>query len=66
MAFDAYHLWLGIPSQDQPADNYRLLAIARFEGRRLSYSDQARTRAENTAAGVAELKTALPGCSIQR
>ncbi|MGH7140336.1 MAG: 3-keto-disaccharide hydrolase [Pirellulales bacterium] len=31
MSFDAYHKWLGIPPQEQPADYYRLLAIARFE-----------------------------------
>lgn len=30
-AFDPYHRWLGIPPQDQPADHYRLLGIARFE-----------------------------------
>jgi WD40 repeat protein len=30
-AFNAYHKWLGIPPQEQPADHYRLLAIARFE-----------------------------------
>ncbi len=29
--FDPYHKWLGIPPQDQPADPYRLLGIARFE-----------------------------------
>ena len=31
MAFDAYYKWLGIPPEEQPADHYRLLAIARFE-----------------------------------
>lgn len=30
-AFDPYHVWLGIPPQDQPPDHYRLLGIARFE-----------------------------------
>jgi pSer/pThr/pTyr-binding forkhead associated (FHA) protein len=29
--FDAYHIWLGIPPEEQPADHYRLLGIARFE-----------------------------------
>jgi hypothetical protein len=29
--FDPYHRWLGIPPQEQPADNYRLLGLARFE-----------------------------------
>src|SRR5487761_196544 len=31
MTFDPYHKWLGIPPAEQPADHYRLLAIARFE-----------------------------------
>lgn len=31
MTFDPYHRWLGIPPQEQPADYYRLLGIARFE-----------------------------------
>ena len=30
-AFDPYHRWLGIPPEEQPADHYRLLGIARFE-----------------------------------
>ncbi|HEV3341966.1 MAG TPA: NPCBM/NEW2 domain-containing protein [Pirellulales bacterium] len=30
-AFNPYHKWLGIPPDEQPADHYRLLAIARFE-----------------------------------
>jgi len=30
-AFDPYHVWLGIPPQEQPPDHYRLLGIARFE-----------------------------------
>jgi hypothetical protein len=29
--FDPYHLWLGIPPEEQPPDHYRLLGIARFE-----------------------------------
>lgn len=28
---DPYHLWLGIPPEEQPPDYYRLLGIARFE-----------------------------------
>jgi WD40 repeat protein len=31
VGFDAYHKWLGIPAEDQPADHYRLLGIQRFE-----------------------------------
>ncbi|HET6878712.1 MAG TPA: PA14 domain-containing protein [Pirellulales bacterium] len=31
MEFNAYHKWLGIPPEEQPADHYRLLAITRFE-----------------------------------
>ena len=27
MAFDPYHIWLGIPPEDQPPSHYRLLAI---------------------------------------
>ncbi len=29
--FDAYHRWLGIPPEEQPADYYRLLGLVRFE-----------------------------------
>jgi hypothetical protein len=29
--FDAYHVWLGIPAEDQPANHYRLLGIKLFE-----------------------------------
>ena len=30
-AFDAYHKWLGIPPDQQPADHYRLLGIGLYE-----------------------------------
>lgn len=30
-AFNPYHKWLGIPPEDQPADYYQLLGLARFE-----------------------------------
>ena len=30
-AFDPYHVWLGIPPAEQPANYYRLLAIPMFE-----------------------------------
>ena len=29
--FDPYHVWLGIPPKEQPANHYRLLGIAIFE-----------------------------------
>ena len=29
--FDAYHVWLGIPPEDQPPNHYRLLGIRPFE-----------------------------------
>jgi hypothetical protein len=29
--FDAYHQWLGIPPQEQPANHYRLLGLSTFE-----------------------------------
>ncbi len=29
--FDAYHAWLGIPSDEQPPNHYRLLGISLFE-----------------------------------
>jgi hypothetical protein len=32
--FDAYHKWMGIPPEDQPADHYRLLGLVRFESDR--------------------------------
>src|SRR5687767_3181415 len=31
-SFDPYHLWLGIPPEEQPPDYYRLLGLRRFEG----------------------------------
>ena len=31
-AFDPYHVWLGIPPEEQPPNHYRLLGIALFEG----------------------------------
>jgi hypothetical protein len=30
-AFDGYHVWLGIPPNEQPPSHYRLLGIAQFE-----------------------------------
>lgn len=31
MQFDPYYKWLGIPPEQQPADNYRLLGLKRYE-----------------------------------
>lgn len=31
MALDPYHIWLGIPPNEQPPDHYRLLGIQQFE-----------------------------------
>ena len=31
-SFDAYHKWLGIRPEEQPANHYRLLGINLFEG----------------------------------
>ena len=31
-SFDPYHVWLGIPPEEQPPDHYRLLGIPAFEG----------------------------------
>ncbi len=33
MTFDAYHIWLGIPPEDQPPDYYRLLGLRQLESR---------------------------------
>jgi hypothetical protein len=30
-AFDPYHVWLGIPPEEQPANHYRLLGLRAFE-----------------------------------
>ena len=30
-AFDPYHIWLGIPPEDQPPHHYRLLGVKAFE-----------------------------------
>jgi serine/threonine protein kinase len=32
-ALDAYHVWLGIPPEEQPPDCYRLLGLPQFEDR---------------------------------
>jgi len=29
--FDPYHVWLGIPSEEQPPNHYRLLGVTQFE-----------------------------------
>ena len=31
-AFDPYHRWLGIPSEEQPPNHYRLLGLVQYEG----------------------------------
>ena len=31
MAFDPYHIWLGIPPEDQPPSHYRILGIPELE-----------------------------------
>ena len=31
MPMDPYHVWLGIPPEEQPPNHYRLLGIAMFE-----------------------------------
>ena len=31
-AFDPYHVWMGIPPEEQPPNSYRLLGLALFEG----------------------------------
>ncbi len=31
MSFDPYHVWLGIPPIEQPANHYRLLGLRDFE-----------------------------------
>jgi hypothetical protein len=33
-SFDPYHVWLGIPREDQPPNHYRLLGIRQFESNR--------------------------------
>src|SRR5688572_18993677 len=30
-SFDPYYTWLGIPTEEQPPDHYRLLGVRRFE-----------------------------------
>ena len=42
-SFNAYHVWLGIPPQEQPPNHYRLLGIALFE-RDLDVIDHAADR----------------------
>ena len=29
--YDVYHLWLGIPPEEQPPNHYRLLGVPAFE-----------------------------------
>ena len=32
--FDPYYIWLGIPSESQPPDHYRILGVTLFESNR--------------------------------
>lgn len=43
-SFDAYYTWLGVPPEEQPADFYRLLGLARFEENREVISNAADQR----------------------
>jgi len=48
--FDPYHRWLGIRSEEQPADHYRLLALARFEDEPEVIRDAAEQRIRHVRA----------------
>jgi hypothetical protein len=43
-SFDPYHVWLGIPPEEQPADHYRLLGLTRLEENRDVISHAAEQR----------------------
>jgi len=53
-AFDAYHVWLGIPPEEQPPRCYRLLGIPLFEDRPEVIEHAADQR-------MAHLKSLAPG-----
>jgi hypothetical protein len=40
-AFDPYHVWLGIPASEQPADLYRVLGLRTFESNPLAIESAA-------------------------
>jgi len=48
--FDPYHRWLGIRPEEQPADHYRLLALARFEDEPEVIRDAAEQRMRHVRA----------------
>ena len=52
-SFDAYHKWLGIPPDQQPAHHYRLLGIGMFE----SDADVIEAAANQRTAYLQELAT---------
>ncbi|MBC8350770.1 MAG: hypothetical protein H8E66_02205 [Planctomycetes bacterium] len=43
-SFDPYHVWLGIPPEEQPPDHYRLLGLRQFEENRDVISHAAEQR----------------------
>src|SRR5262245_45892573 len=53
-AFDAYHVWLGIPPEEQPPHHYRLLGLRLFESNPDAISnalDQRRTHLRSLQVG---------------
>src|SRR5262245_40437851 len=53
-AFDAYHVWLGIPPEEQPPHHYRLLGLQLFESNPDAISnalDQRRTHLRSLQVG---------------
>src|SRR5688572_5188911 len=53
--FDPYHIWLGIPRDEQPPDHYRLLGIRKFE----SNPDVIANAAEQRATHVRSMQTGM-------
>ena len=61
-SFDPYHIWLGIPPAEQPADHYRLLGISRFE----SHEDVISNAADQRVRHIRSMQTGKRQAETQR
>ena len=61
-AFDPYHIWLGIPPEDQPPHHYRLLAVKAFE----SNPDVLESAADQRMAHVRSFQTGKHAAESQK
>ncbi len=61
-SFDPYHIWLGIPPEDQPPDHYRLLGVKQFE----SNPDVLESAADQRMAHVRSFQTGKRAAESQK